>query len=195
MSWGTLAAASLNRRCNIKVDTDGFDVHVRFRPHFARPRYRAVWTVGPVAPRVIETATAKKPRRLQKRRGTANQKEDLRMNLQDDQKVALAVSFKDRAGNVLPAEAVGTLTFSSSDETVLTVTDNGDGSAVATTTGALGSAVVKVENDKDDDGTADYSAVLAFDVVAGDVFEIALAAGTPVSRFDEAPPVEPPAEG
>jgi len=173
---------------------DGFDVSVRFRPHAARPRYSAVWTVGPVSPRVI-VATKKKPRRTHKRRGMSNRKEDLRMNLKADQKVSLAVSFKDRAGNVLSPEAVGSLTFTSSDESLVTLTDNGDGTAVATTTGALGEAVVTASNDFDEDGTSDFSGSLAISVVAGDVFEIALAAGTPVSRFDdEVPPVEEPTD-
>jgi hypothetical protein len=173
---------------------DGFDVSVRFRPHARSPRYTAVWSIGPVSPRTVEVpASTKKPRRWQKRRGTTpNQKEDAQMNLKADQKVALAVSFKDRAGNVLSPEQVGSLTFASSDESLVTVTDNGDGTAVATTTGTLGEAVVTATNDFDEDGTADFSGSLAVSVVAGDVFEIALSAGEPVSRFEEdVPPVEP----
>jgi hypothetical protein len=123
------------------------------------------------------------------------------MLLQADQKVALAVTFTDRAGNVLNKDAVGTLTAVSSDEGVLTVTDLGEGRFEAVTVGPLGSATVTVSNDTDVDGTPDYVGSLAFDVVEGNVFAIAVGAGTPVSRFEDAPPadepapIDPPVEG
>lgn len=121
------------------------------------------------------------------------------MLLKDDQKVALAVSFTDRAGNTLPVGAVGTLTAASSDENIITVTDNGDGTFEAVTVGPVGTASVTVSNDSDDDGVPNYQGSIVFDVVTGDVFAIAVAAGQPVSRFEDAPPAPepeaPPVEG
>jgi hypothetical protein len=123
------------------------------------------------------------------------------MLLKADQKVALAVSFTDRAGNVLPVGAVGTLTAASSDEAILTVTDNGDGTFEAVTVGPVGTASVTVSNDTDVDGVPDYVGSIVFDVVEGDVFAIAVAAGEPVSRFEDAvpppapEPEAPPVEG
>jgi len=115
------------------------------------------------------------------------------MLLKADQKVALAVTFTDRAGNVLDKDAVGTLVAVSSDDSVLTVTDNGDGTFEAVTVGPLGTATVTVSNDTDVDGVPDYVGSLAFDVVEGDVFAIAIGTGVPVSRFDDAPPADEPA--
>lgn len=114
------------------------------------------------------------------------------MLLKADQKVALAVSFTDRAGNVLAHDAVGTLLAVSSDENILTVTDNGDGTFEAVTVGPVGTASVTVSNDTDVDGVPDYVGSIVFDVVEGDVFAIAVGAGVPVSRFDDAPPAEEP---
>lgn len=105
------------------------------------------------------------------------------MNLRDDQQVSLSVTFTDQVGNPVSPEQVGTLTFSVDDESILIVTDNGDGTALAVTTGTLGTATVTVQNDFDDDGTADFQGSLAFDVVAGDVFAINVAAGEPTSRL------------
>lgn len=113
------------------------------------------------------------------------------MFLKDDQKVALTAVFTSRAGNTVPYADAGTVTWESSDPNVLTVTDNGDGTAEATTTGVLGTATVTLRNDFNDDGTEDFQGSLAFDVIAGDVGGVTIGAGTPVSRFDDAAP--PPA--
>jgi hypothetical protein len=103
------------------------------------------------------------------------------MQLQDDQQVTLSVSATDDAGNVVVD--AGTLSFSVDDDTILTLTDNGDGTALVVTTGAVGTATVTVTDDEDADGNPDFQGSLAIDVVTGAVAEISITAGTPSSRL------------
>jgi|tagenome__1003787_1003787.scaffolds.fasta_scaffold20777572_1 hypothetical protein len=107
------------------------------------------------------------------------------MILNDGQEVTLRAVFTSRAGNPVPATQVGTFSWTSSDPAIITVTDNHDGTALATTTGQLGVSSVTLRNDFNDDGTEDYQGSIAFDVIAGDVGGVAIAAGVPVSRFDD----------
>ena len=64
----------------------------------------------------------------------------------------------------------------------MTVTDNGDGTAVAAAVGPLGDAVVSVSDYSDEVGTAYFSGTLAVSVVAGDVAAIEIVPGTPEPR-------------
>lgn len=105
------------------------------------------------------------------------------MLLRDDQQVSLSVSPVDQAGNAVPVDSIGRITFEVDDNAVLTLTDNGDGTATVVTTGTLGTAVVTAKNDHDDDGTVDFQGSLAFDVVTGEVFSIAVNASEPTTRF------------
>jgi hypothetical protein len=104
------------------------------------------------------------------------------MQLQDDQQVTLSVAGSDAAGNPVDLGSVG-LSFAVDDDTILTLTDNGDGTALVVTTGALGTATVTVSDDPDGDGTANFQGSLAIDVVTGTVAEIAVTAGEPTSRL------------
>lgn len=103
------------------------------------------------------------------------------MQLQDDQQVTLSVSATDAAGN--PVVDAGTLSFSVDDDSILTLTDNGDGTALVVTTGTLGTATVTVSDDEDADGNADFQGSLAIDVVTGTVTEITITPGEPSSRL------------
>lgn len=102
------------------------------------------------------------------------------MNLIDNQQVVLSAQATDDQGNAVPNP--GVLSAVSSDESVITVTDNGDGTFTAVTTGVLGAATVTVSDDVDADGFGDFVGSLAFDVVAGNVAAIAVTAGTPTTR-------------
>lgn len=99
--------------------------------------------------------------------------------LQDNQKVSLAVSGVDERGN--PASTTGTLVYALEDPNgVLTLTDNGDGSAVVSANGPVGSAMVSVANDTDDeDSDPNFMGSLAIDVIAGDVVALQINPGTP----------------
>lgn len=102
--------------------------------------------------------------------------------LTDVQRVSLAISPKSAAGN--PTAVDGAPAWSSSDDTVLTVEAAADGlSAVATTTGKLGTAQVRVEADADvGSGVTPLNAVLDVEVLASEAVALEVAAGTPESR-------------
>lgn len=104
------------------------------------------------------------------------------MILQDHQQVTLTPEFVDAAGNVVTGPAAGVLAWSTSDPAIITVTDNGDGSATAVTTGTLGTATVTLSDDTDADGTPNFLGSIALDVVTGAVTGINLVPGTPVER-------------
>lgn len=102
------------------------------------------------------------------------------MNLIDNQEVVLAVTAVDDQGQ--PTENLGTLSAVSSDETVITVADNGNGSFTASTTGALGSASVTISTDVDGDALPDFNGSIAFDVFPGTVAALTVTAGEPTTR-------------
>lgn len=118
------------------------------------------------------------PVSLQLLRGTITRKRDgkvMSLQLQDDQKVTYSISETDDAGNATPF--AGTATWSSSDESILTVTASDDGSSAdVETTGTLGTAQVAVSVDfgdgsdpigASDDVTVVVSAPTGFTLTAG----------------------------
>jgi hypothetical protein len=70
---------------------------------------------------------------------------DFVMDLAADQQVPLSVEYTDELGNPVPAPAVATVTYTVDDPTIINLTDNGDGTAIAAAVGALGTANVHVE--------------------------------------------------
>lgn len=97
------------------------------------------------------------------------------LTLGDNQKVALSVTAIDEAGNV--ASIPTSLDFVSSDETVVTVVNNGDGTATATAEGPLGQSEITV--DDTDPDTPFTPGSLLIDVVATDAVGLNISAGTP----------------
>lgn len=95
--------------------------------------------------------------------------------LMDDQKVSLAVTGADDAGNPVPL--TGTPVYAVDQPALLTLTDNGDGTAVVASTGTLGTATVTV-TDAETDGQA-FVGSLAVDVVNSALTVIQVTAGTP----------------
>lgn len=104
------------------------------------------------------------------------------MQVTDTQQVALAVSWLDRLGNPIPNPDGDILTWATSDATIVQVTDNGDGTAMAVTTGTVGSVVVTASDDLDADGNPDFLGSLAIDVVSGPVAEVQVVAGAVTER-------------
>ena len=102
------------------------------------------------------------------------------MNITDSQQVALSVTAVDKKGNPVPN--VGALAFSVSDEAILSLVDNGDGTAVVSAVGPLGDAVVTVQDDVDADTVPDFFGSLAVSVVAGSIAEISIVAGEPTEQ-------------
>lgn len=102
--------------------------------------------------------------------------------LTDVQKVSLSISPVSAAGN--PASIDGVPTWSTSDDTVLTLEVAEDGlSAVALTTGKLGTAQVSVVADADlGEGVKELTGVLDVEVKASEAVSLELNAGTPENK-------------
>jgi len=97
--------------------------------------------------------------------------------IRDDQQVTLTASALDDEGN--PAAA--TIAFSSSDETVAAVTDNGDGTALLVASpgeGGLGTATVTATV-TDLSGDAVITGTFDVEVVAGDAVTVNITPGAP----------------
>ena len=98
--------------------------------------------------------------------------------LTDSQQVSLAIQPVDKAGNPAPVEGVA---WTSSDVTVLVVTAADDGlSAVAASTGKIGTAQVNVTADAlIGEGIAEITGVLDVEVKAGQAVALNISAGAP----------------
>jgi hypothetical protein len=70
---------------------------------------------------------------------------DFIMDLAADQQVPLSVEYTDEVGNPVPTPAAATVVYTVDDPTIINLTDNGDGTAIAAAVGALGAANVHVE--------------------------------------------------
>jgi len=99
--------------------------------------------------------------------------------LTDSQKCALAITIVDKKGNA--AKVDGVPSWSSSDESVATVTAAEDGlSASVVAAGPLGTAQINVTADADlGEGVKPIAGVLEVQVVGGETASVAISAGTP----------------
>jgi hypothetical protein len=102
------------------------------------------------------------------------------MQLTADQQVDLSITGEDNYGN--PVNITGSTSWTSSDETIVTLTITDSSHATAVAVGPVGSAAIKVTNDVNNDGTGDYIGSLAIDVVAGVMTDITVVAGTPENK-------------
>lgn len=104
------------------------------------------------------------------------------LTLTDIQKVHLTIAPVDAAGN--PAPVDGIPSWSSSDESVLTVSAAADGmSADAVTVGPLGNAQVNVSADADlGEGIETLTGTLDVEVVASQATSLGISAGVPEPR-------------
>ena len=116
---------------------------------------------------------------------------DFVMDLQADKKVTLTGTYTDEVGNPTDDPVGAAVTYTVDDPTIINLTDNGDGSAVAAAAGPLGTANVHAEATT---GGTTLTADLQIVVVAGDAERFAIVAGEPEEVTpDEAPPPPPPA--
>jgi hypothetical protein len=100
--------------------------------------------------------------------------------LHDWEQVPLSAQALDAEGN----PAAVNYAWSSSDETVVAVTDNGDGTALAVASpaeGGLGSATVSVDVTDQSDGDV-ISGTFEIEVIAGDAVAVNITAGTPEAK-------------
>lgn len=102
------------------------------------------------------------------------------MQLTADQQVDLSISGQDSYGNAV--EITGDTTWTSSDESIVTVVMTDPSHATAVAVGPVGSAAVTVSNDTNSDGTGDYIGSLAIDVVAGRMADIEVTAAEPTDK-------------
>lgn len=107
---------------------------------------------------------------------TTISKEGPLVDLQADKKIPLSIQWTDEVGNATDAPTDAVVTYTTDNPTVISLTDNGDGTAVAAATGTLGAANVHVEATANGDTlTGD----LAINVVAGLAERITVVAGDP----------------
>jgi hypothetical protein len=76
---------------------------------------------------------------------TATGKADAIMDLAADMQVTLTGQWTDEVGNPVDTPADATVTYTVDDPTIINLTDNGDGTAVAAAVGALGTANVHAD--------------------------------------------------
>lgn len=102
--------------------------------------------------------------------------------LPDTKKVSASVAFVDAAGN--PASVQGAPAWSSSDESIVTVTVSDDGmSAEIVAVGPIGTAQVSVTADADlGEGVINVSALADIEVVASQAVAAAISLGEPTDK-------------
>lgn len=156
---------------NVQVTVDGCCCHL---PEPPRQRMVWAWHIGAPTETTEEDRVAGPP--APKYTG----KVDLIMDLQADKKVSLSLGWTDEADNPVPAPAGTTVVYTVDDPSIIALTDNGDGTAVAASTGVLGNAVVHAEITADlGSGPQVLTGDLAITVVAGDAERVAIVAGEP----------------
>lgn len=97
--------------------------------------------------------------------------------MKDTEKAQLTVTAEDAKGQVTATP--GDVTFTSSDESVVTISTDADGTIWAVA-GNPGSAVIT--GDWPDSPAGDLQGTLAVDVTAGDAVSLTITAGTPVAQ-------------
>jgi hypothetical protein len=102
------------------------------------------------------------------------------IRLTDVQEVPLSLEALSAAGN---PTTVQNQVFASSDETVLVIVTEPDGTVLARTTGKLGSAQIQVTVDADlGEGVRELTGSETVEVVAGEAAVVRVTAGEPQQR-------------
>lgn len=109
--------------------------------------------------------------------------------LTDSQKVLLNVAAVSAAGN--PA-ALENVKVTSSDETIVTVADMGEGKFELASTGKVGTSQITVDADaRIGDGEVLLTGSETIEVIAGEAAQISLSFGEPESLVDPEPESDP----
>lgn len=143
-----------------------FNLRVKGHRHL-----RIVWRIGVAYGTTPEDRVIKPPPYAEH-----TGRQDVVMDLMADQQVPLSVGFTDEVGNPVSTPEGAGSTFTVDDPTIVNLTDNGDGTAVAAAVGPLGAANVHVVTSWDGQTlTGD----LAIVVVAGLAERVTIVAGEP----------------
>lgn len=156
------------------------EVALRFKGCKRHPRF--VWRVGPVRDTTPADRVPAAPPTYKQPPGRV----DLIMDLQADKKAEFSFSPVDEMGN--PTTFDGTIAFDVDDPSVVTLTDNGDGTGVVAAVGTPGVATL-TGTASPADGSAPITGAEAINVIAGDTASFAFQFGEPTEVTpDEAPP-------
>lgn len=107
------------------------------------------------------------------------------MDLKADQQVVLTGAWTDEIGNPVPAPADATVVYTVDDSTVVNLTDNADGTALAAATGVLGTANIHAVASAPGFPTA--TGDLQIVVVAGDAQRFTITPGEPTEVTPDEP--------
>lgn len=107
------------------------------------------------------------------------------MDLRADQQVVLSGGWTDEIGNPVPAPPQFTVVYTVDNPTVIDLTDNNNGTAVAAATGTLGTANVHAVANTP--GLPTMTADLQIVVVAGLAERFTIVAGTPTEVTPDEP--------
>lgn len=118
----------------------------------------------------------------------STRKVDLIMDLQADKKVTVSLQWTDEVGNPTDAPTDVQATYTVDNDSVIDLTDNGDGTAVVAATGNLGQANVHVDVQS---GGKTLTGDMQVNVVAGLAERVNMVAGDP----EEVTPDAAPADG
>jgi hypothetical protein len=153
----------------------GYDVytHTEVVPKQAPIRWR--WNIGPVTIKSSEPIPRQQPPVR-----TFTQESEVNMQLTADQQVELSISGEDAYGNAV--DISGDVAWTSSDESIVAVTQNSSDKATAAAVGPVGNATVTVTNDVDSDGSGDFIGSIAINVVAGKMADIEVTAAEPTDK-------------
>lgn len=131
------------------------------------------WRVGPVDAVVVTGA----PVAVSVTNAAATGKADVTVDLRADQKVTLTGQWTDEVGNPTTTPTGATVVYTVDNATVINLTDNGNGTAVAAATGTLGTANVHAVANAP--GFPELTGDLQIVVVAGLAERFNIVAGEP----------------
>jgi hypothetical protein len=123
----------------MRIDLGDITLSLDVRVKGLRP-LRAVWRISPPVDTTPADRVIKPPPYNQ-----STGRIDVLMDLMADKKVTLSAEWTDEVGNPVETPAGATAVYTVDDPTVVNLTDNGDGTAVAAATGTLGTANVHGE--------------------------------------------------
>lgn len=123
----------------MQLDLGDITLNITARVRGLRP-LRTVWRIGAPADTTPADRTVKPPPYSH-----PTGRIDVTMDLLADKKVPLTVEWTDEVGNPVTTPTDATAVYTVDDPTIINLTDNGDGTAVAAATGTLGTATVHGE--------------------------------------------------